>query len=412
MEILVRIRWRHTSPADLRCDVEPYHTVGDLLAAASSFCAAPWEPSQPVYVQRSGHQLPLGASILECGVVSGDTLRFEVYGAELGDTPLRAESVSCDVTAGPEAGRSFVLEPGTHQVGRGTECAVHIDDTTVSRHQLSIAVFPDLTVQLVPVPSAANPLTVNGRTISQPTFVGRNDVVQFGATAVALRIFSRSSDTERDQLGQVPFRRTPHKPVVIHDRAFGALGRIPTRPEKARMAAAPIVAPIIMGLALFALTRSPYMLMTIALSPAMVIFNQLGGRKTGRQKYEAQVEELHGRIAKRRAEIDAALIDERAERIDQSPDLADLARRATLRTLDLWPRQRGDDEFLQIRLGLGTVRSRVKVEAETSGDDELCDVVNAATARYDRLPAVPICVNLSQLGVFGLHGQRSDVAAM
>ena len=157
MELLVRIRWRHTAPADLRCDVEPYHTVADLLAAASAFCGAPWEPSQPVYHQRSGSQLPLDASILECGVVSGDTLRFEVYGAEFGDTPRRSESVSCDVTAGPEAGRSFVLEPGKHEVGRGTECAVRLDDATVSRHQLSIAVFPDLTVQLVPHETAATP---------------------------------------------------------------------------------------------------------------------------------------------------------------------------------------------------------------------------------------------------------------
>ena len=326
-------------------------------------------------------QLPLAASILECGVVSGDTLRFEVYGAEFGDTPRRAESVSCDVTAGPEAGRSFVLEPGSHEVGRGSDCAVHLDDATVSRHQFTIAVFPDLTVQVVPDTSAANPLTVNGRTIDQPTFVTRNDVVQFGATAIALRVFSRSSDTERDQLGQVPFRRTPHKPVEVHDRAFGALGRIPTRPEKTKMPMAPILAPIVMGLVLFAITKTPYMLMTIALSPAMVVFNQLGGRKTGRRRYEAQVTELHQRIAKRRAEIDAALIEERAERIDQSPDLADLARRATLRTLDLWPRQRRDDEFLRIRLGLGTVRSRVKVERETAGDDELCDLANARAGR-------------------------------
>jgi S-DNA-T family DNA segregation ATPase FtsK/SpoIIIE len=83
-----------------------------------------------------------------------------------------------------------------------------------------------------------------------------------------------------------------------------------------------------------------------------------------------------------------------------------------LRTLDLWPRQRGDGEFLRIRLGLGTVRSRVTVDAETSGEDELCDVVNAAMAGHDRLPAVPICVNLSELGVFGLHGAPADVTAM
>jgi S-DNA-T family DNA segregation ATPase FtsK/SpoIIIE len=412
MELLVRIRWRHTSPADLRCDVEPYHTVADLLAAASAFCDAPWEPSQPVYHQRSGNQLRLDASIRECGLVSGDTLRFEVYGAEFGDTARRSESVSCDVTAGPEAGRSFVLEPGKHEVGRGTECAVRLEDPTVSHHQLSIAVFPDLTVQLIPHTTASNPLTVNGRTISEPTFVSRNDVVQFGATAVALRVFSRSSDTERDQLGQVPFRRTPYKPVVVRDRKFTALGRIPTKPEKTKMAAAPIVAPIIMGLAMYAFTKSPYMLMMMALSPAMVIFNQMGGRKTNQQRYTTQVEELHQRIAKRRAELESALIEERAERIDQSPDLADLARRATLRTLDLWPRQRGDEEFLRTRLGLGTVRSRVTVEQETSGDDELCDLANAAMAGHDRLPAVPICVNLGELGVFGLHGAHPDVIAM
>ena len=158
VELLVRIRWRHTSPADLRCDVEPYHTVGDLLAAASASCAAPWEPSQPVYVQRSGAQLPLDASILECGVVSGDTLRFEVYGAEFGDAAARAESVSCDVTAGPEAGRSFVLEPGSHEVGRGTE----LRRPPRRRHRCratssSIAVFPDLTVQVDPGPERRQP---------------------------------------------------------------------------------------------------------------------------------------------------------------------------------------------------------------------------------------------------------------
>ena len=31
MELLVRVRWRHVPAADLRIEVEPYHTVGDLL---------------------------------------------------------------------------------------------------------------------------------------------------------------------------------------------------------------------------------------------------------------------------------------------------------------------------------------------------------------------------------------------
>ena len=80
---------------------------------------------------------------------------------------------------------------------------------------------------------AVNPLTVNGRTITEPAFVGPNDVVQFGATAVALRVFSRSSDTERDQLGQVPFRRTPYKPVR-RPRADVQAARRASRPGRRR----------------------------------------------------------------------------------------------------------------------------------------------------------------------------------
>ena len=140
-----------------------------------------------------------------------------------------------------------------------------------------------------------------------------------------------------------------------------------------------------------------------------MVANFFDSRKTGRQKYDDQVDDL-GRVSQRRkAEVEQALLDERAERIDQSPDLADLARRATLRTLDLWPRQRGDDEFLRTRLGLGTVRSKVKVEPETAGEDYLRDAVAATLAGYDRLPAVPICVNLAELGVFGLHGPLPEV---
>ena len=45
---------------------------------------------------------------------------------------------------------------------------------------------------LVPDPSATNPVVVNGHPITEATVVGPNDVVQFGATAVALRVFSRS----------------------------------------------------------------------------------------------------------------------------------------------------------------------------------------------------------------------------
>jgi S-DNA-T family DNA segregation ATPase FtsK/SpoIIIE len=412
MELLVRIRWRHVAPADLRFDVEPYHSVRDLLGAATDLCDAQWDPSQPVYLERNADQLALDAPIVETGIVSGDTLRFELYGVDRTDRDSLSEAVSCDVTAGPEAGRSFVLLPGRHEVGRGPANTVVLDDATVSDHHLSIVVDDDLGTTLLPAPDVTNPVVVNGRVISAHTRVGPNDVIQFGATAVALRVFSRSSDVERDQLGQVPFRRTPYKPIVVTERVFKALGGIPSKPEPRRFSPLPVMAPMVLGVTMYAITRQPYTLMMVLMSPLMMVSNFVEGRRSSKRRYVDQVDDLGRRLERRQAEVEQALLDERAERINQSPDLADLARRATMRTLDLWARQRGDDEFLRTRLGIGTVRSEVKVEPEASGDDPLRVAVDATLAGHDRLPACPICVNLAELGVFGLHGTPREVEAM
>ena len=412
MELLVRVRWRHLPPADLRFDVESYHSVPDLLRAAADFCDVEWDRSQAVFLERTAAELPLDALILESGVVSGDTLRFELYGLDPVVAAPLAEAVSCDVTAGPEAGRSYVLAPGRHRVGRDPDNDVRIDDPTVSAHHLVIDVQDDLSTQLVPAADVVNPLTVNGVTVTDPVPVGPNDVVQFGATAVALRVFSRSSDSERDQLGQVPFRRTPYKPVLVTERTFKPLGAIPTKPEKKRFTMLPLAMPVAMGLGMYAITKTPTMLMMMLMTPVMMVGNQVDTRKSGKVKFDDQVADLRTRLDKRQREVAEALLAERAERIDQSPDLADLARRAMLRTLDLWSRQRGDAEFLRTRLGIGTVASKVTVEPDTSGEEYLRDAVNAALAGHDRLPASPICVNLAELGVFGLHGEPVSVQPM
>ena len=412
MELLVRVRWRHVSPADLRIEVEPHHTVRDLISSASNFCDGKWDESQPVFLERSAMALSLESPIVDSGIVSGDTIRFELYGVDFVDRQSLSEAVSCDVTAGPEAGRSFVLLPGRHEAGRHTDFTVALEDVTVSEHQLSVIVYDDLVTRLVPDPGAINPLVVNGRTITDSVVVGPNDVVQFGATAVSFRVFSRSSDDERDQLGQVPFRRTPAKPVIVSKREFKQIGGAPTKPDKRRFPAAMLMAPVVMGLAMYAMTRQPTSLMMMAMSPMMAVSNHLEGRKSGAERYSTSIEKFRGKLEKRKAEVEQALLGERAERIHQSPDLADLARRATLRTLDLWPRQRSDDAFLRTRLGIGTVASKVRVEPETSGEDHIKEAAAATLAGHDRLMACPIAVNLKDLGVFGLHGPEADVKAM
>ena len=56
--------------------------------------------------------------------------------------------------------------------------------------------------------------------------------------------------------------------------------------------------------------------------------------------------------------------------------------------------------------------SKVTVDPETTGEEYLSEATATLVTGYDQLPASPICVNLAELGVFGLHGELTDVRAM
>src|SRR5699024_8330163 len=92
----------------------------------------------------------------------------------------------------------------------------------------------------------------------------------------------------------------------------------------------------------------------------------------------------------------------------------DLARRAELRTIDLWSRGRANDDFLSVRLGLGAAPSMVTAPVDDGGDDELREKVLDAVKGHDTLSGVPVTVDLSAVGVLAVHGNRDrvdDVAA-
>ena len=152
MELLVRVRWRHVPAADLRLEVEAYHRSATSSAPPANSVTATGTPVSRCSSSGRATQIALDLPIIESGIVSGDTLRFELYGVDTLDRESLSEAVSCDVTAGPEAGRSFVLLPGRHEVGRGSGLSVRLDDVTVSDHQLSIIVYDDLVTRRRPRP--------------------------------------------------------------------------------------------------------------------------------------------------------------------------------------------------------------------------------------------------------------------
>lgn len=121
-----------------------------------------------------------------------------------------------------------------------------------------------------------------------------------------------------------------------------------------------------------------------------------------RQRLELTVPEPHGARAEFDAQLAAAVkLDERRSRAD-TPDPAEVVRRAVLPAASLWERRFGDADFLNLRLGL--VDRPADVLLWASG-------ANQVVGELPRVHDVPITVDLRSAGVLGVAGPREVTLA-
>ena len=219
---------------------------------------------------------------------------------------------------------------------------------------------------------------------------------------MAFREFIRAADEAVDRLGQIEFHRTPHRPVVVRPQELDPLGPIPARPDNRRFQIFSIVAPLAAGLILYAFTRQLHFLAIILISPLAMIGNWFEDRRSGKRRYRDQLATFRERLAEHRARADEALDEERVARLRSAPDLADLARRAELRTIDLWPRDRRSEDFGTVRIGLGDTTSLVSAPLATGGDDDLREEAEEALRGVDQMRSVPVTVSLKEAGVLAV----------
>ena len=408
MELIVRAYASDGTAADVVVDVETTHRVGEL-ATALGRQLGDGHGTSTITLLRTGTVLDPDATVGDSGIVSGDDV---VVGPpypvqRVPAIPVRA--VTLDVLAGRDTGTSLILLQGSFTVGRDPSAQVALTDPTVSRHHLDVAVAADWSVTVTPREDVENVVTRNGEPLEEPTTVGRDDVIGLGATQLAFRPFVRAPGERHDQLGQIEFQRTPYRPPVITERTAKELGRIPTRPDPRRFQVLSVVAPLGAGLTLFAFTEQIQFLALTLMSPLVFVANWFEDRRSGRHRFRRDLEAFRASLDARRAELATLVDDERIERLRAAPDLADLARRAELRTTDLWARGREAPDFLRLRVGLGTAPTLVKAPLDRGGDDDLREEAEAAAEDSVEVAGVPITVDLAEVGVFGVHGSATLV---
>jgi S-DNA-T family DNA segregation ATPase FtsK/SpoIIIE len=397
---------------DVVVDVGPAHTVAELTAAL----CAPFGIDPDVVAitsMRARRRLRPDRVVGEIGLVSGDELEIgpsSVGGpGREGDRPAGpAWGVAVDVVAGPDSGRSVLLGPGRYALGRRAEADVRIHDPSVSRDHAVVTVHGrdgapgDWVAVIDPARGTANGVTVNDIAVQRPTTLAATDVVTLGATRLAFRPVRVESD--EPGLGRIDFHRTPYRPPKVVIGATDAIGPIPTRPEPRRLQILAVLAPLAAGLLMYTFTRQVQFLALTLISPVVMVASVIEDRRTGRRRFRRDLADFRCALPAHCARLDALRHAERIDRFRAAPDVAELVRRAELRTIDLWARGRAAPDFLALRVGLGPATVRFAIELEHGGDDDLRAEALAAVEGVDRLASVPVVVDLCDDRVVGVQG--------
>jgi S-DNA-T family DNA segregation ATPase FtsK/SpoIIIE len=389
-----------SAPVDVAVRLDDEHRVADLVTALAAHVGV---SATALTVVRTGAVPHPDAAVSSVDLLSGDEVALGARTCARVDVPYRA--LALDITAGPETGRSFLLDSGTITIGRSTTADVTLADPTVSRHhaRLTVGVGEELTIDAVA--GAGNGVTVDGDAIvpGRPTSFRIGSSLAFGGTRAVVRRFERRAREHTDRLGQVDFHRTPHRPSVLAVPVLAPIGPIPSRPDARRLQAVALLAPLAIGVAMYLMTEQlPFLLFTLV-SPLVAVATAIDDRRNGRRTARQRLAEFRAMVAERRAELAQWADAEVHARRGAAPDVAELVRRAELRTVDLWARGRSSPDFLRLRLGLGGDAAGFSIELAAGGDDDLRAEARATLHGVDRLTDVPVVVDLAE-HVLAVHG--------
>ena len=306
------------------------------------------------------------------------------------------------VLAGPDCGDVHHLAPGEHGIGRAVEATVRVDDPDVSRLHAVLRVATessgDTTVHDL---GSTNGTSVDGAVVGRD---GRRllpgQVLRVGDTRLSLVVPEPVPVSCRpDGCGHLEVNRPPRHPERLHPVRMTVPAEPPTR-ERGRFPLIAILLPLVAGVVLVAVTRSPTYLVFVLLSPLMALGAFWSDRVGGRRSLHAQRLAHADETARVAAAVDRATSDEAALRRRTHPGPAALLLTATGPRPRLWERRRSDDDALELRLGLGSVPSAVEVR-DLSGPGA------AEEVHWPALTDVPVTVSLAEAGVLGVAGPRS-----
>jgi len=384
--------------------------VGDIAAALSA--ANPGLPGLPVdpttvslrVTDGGGGKRVLDSetSLIDSGVRSGMTVELAAA-ATTRPTDKSAAAAVVRILTGPASGKEILLPMGSSTVGRTPGNDVVLRDELVSKQHARILIGD--AVEVIDQ-NSANGIIVGGQRVGRIR-VGPDDVVTVGDTDLSI-VQIRRSGVETPTSNDIAFTRSPSvlPRVVPHEIELPAA---PKPQEKQRFPLLALVAPLVMGAAMLAMTKQLYSLIFVALSPIIMLGTYIDQRMRSKHQYLSEVANFEANLTRVADELSRAHEADRRDLLKIYPSVEDSWNSAARLGSVLWWRRPEHPEFLQLRLGLGDLPAVTSCKRTGSGEGvaEFEDRLTALESQFVQLEDVPVVADLRVCGSLGLCGDRS-----
>lgn len=356
------------------------------------------------YVERSGAVLEPTVAIESIDLRSGDRL-VRSRPIPPGTDPPRAVLV---IASGPEAGRRIALEDGSWTIGRDRDNDLCIDDSALSRHHATLHV--DGGSATIADARSANGTFVAGQPAEHPLAIGEGAPIELGRTV--LRIESGGHATPaavHTSAGAGAFNRPPRR--TLPDPGVDvSLPTPPPTPTPRRIPLISALAPLVIAPVLVLIGDNWTYLLFMALSPVMLLASYWEERRHGGQERAEKQRRFDLALADATSTLSEGIPLEATTRWERNPDPAEIVARACRPLTTLWERRRADADFARVRVGWADLPSVSRIAVPSEGDPAQLRRVDALRDTYGVAPAVPVTIDLPEVGAIGLVGQAVDVA--
>ena len=284
---------------------------------------------------------------------------------------------------------------------------VTLDDPSVSRRHAKILVGDVIEVMDL---GSSNGISL-GEEVVDRAVLKPGDAFTLGETTIEVQSTSGSASLAATDSASLNFSRSPRIAPIYQGQKF-AVPELPERKKPQRMPLIALLAPVFMGLILFAVTRHAYTLLFLFMSPMMLVGGALESRRTTKADYKQEMEEFREDLGFLVEDIKEAHVREAHVRRGEHPSVAEAVAAAREVKPLLWTRRPGEPGFLELRLGTGTMPSRSQIEMPSLGRSkaEAWLEVSQQMQGMSGVADVPVVAAPLVRGAIGVAGPR--VAAL